>query len=57
MIGMWLLGLGEFDLDGSYSEGPDVLLCWFMFWFASFLVLVVFMNMLIAIMGETFSNV
>jgi len=57
MIAMWLLGLGEFDLDDSYSEGPNVMLCWFMFMLASFLVLTVFMNMLIAIMGETFSNV
>jgi hypothetical protein len=54
---MWLLGLGEFDLENSYTEGPNVGLCWFMFVLASFLILVTFMNMLIAIMGDTFGNV
>jgi hypothetical protein len=54
---MWLLGLGEFDMDDSYSEGTNVMLCWFMFCMATFLILTVFMNMLIAIMGDTFSNV
>lgn len=58
---MWLLGLGEFDLgdteEDTYAAGPNVVLCWIMFIMASFLVLTVFMNMLIAIMGETFSQV
>jgi len=57
LLNTWLLGVGEFNLDDSYSEGPNVLLCWFMFWFASFLILTVFMNMLIAIMSDTFANV
>lgn len=57
IIAVWLLGLGEFDLDNSYSEGPDKFMCWFMFCFATFLILVVFMNMLIAIMGQTYSDV
>jgi len=49
--------MGEFDIDGTYSEGPNNVLCWFMFWLATFLILVVFMNMLIAIMSETYANV
>ena len=56
LIAMYLLGLGEFDLDGL-KEGPNVLLAWFFFLLGTFLLLVVFMNMLIAIMGETFAQV
>ena len=56
-MNMWLLGLGEFDLDDSYSEGPNAYLCWFMFILASFVIVITFMNMLIAIMGDTFGNV
>jgi hypothetical protein len=56
LISMYLLGLGEFDLDG-YSKGPDVYFAWGFFILGTFLVLVVFMNMLIAIMGDTFSRV
>ena len=57
MIAMYLMGLGEFaDMDG-YKEGPNVYIAWFFFLMGTFLVLVVFMNMLIAIMGDTFGNV
>ena len=56
LISMYLLALGEFDLDG-YKQGHDVSLAWIFFVMASFLLLLVFMNMLIAIMGETFSEV
>ena len=53
---MYLLALGEFDMDG-FKEGPNVYFAWFFFLLATFLVLVVFMNMLIAMMGETFGAV
>lgn len=53
---MYLLSLGEFDMDG-YKEGPNVAFAWFFFILATFVILVVFMNMLIAMMGETFGNV
>jgi hypothetical protein len=51
---MYLVALGEFDLDGL-SQGPDNYIAYVFFFLASFLLLVVFMNMLIAIMGDTFS--
>lgn len=56
VIAMYLLGLGEFDLDG-YKLGPNKNMAWAFFILASFLILVVFMNMLIAIMGDTFGQV
>jgi hypothetical protein len=55
-IAMYLMGLGEFDMDG-YSQGPNVWAAWIMFTLGTALVLVVFMNMLIAIMGDTFGRV
>ena len=55
-IAMYLMGLGEFDMDG-YSQGTNVYMTWGFFLMGTFLVLVVFMNMLIAIMGDTFGNV
>ena len=52
---VYRLALGDFNLD-MYSEGNDNYLVLIMFWtFASFLLLIHLLNMLIAIMGETFS--
>jgi hypothetical protein len=51
---MYLLMLGEFYIDG-YKSGSYSLLTWIFFMLATFIVLVVFMNLLIAIMSETFS--
>ena len=48
--------IGEFYLD-DFKSGPNSEIAWVYFVFASFVILVVFMNMLIAIMGETFSQV
>jgi hypothetical protein len=56
IIAMYLVALGEFDLDGL-MQGPDKYGAWIFFLLGSFLLLVVFMNMLIAIMGDTFSYV
>ena len=53
---MYLTSLGEFDSEG-YSDGPNSSLAYLFFFLATFLVLVVFMNMLIAIMGDTFATV
>ena len=58
LISMWLLGTGEFNTDNqAYSKGPYKALAYFFFLLATFVVLIVFMNMLIAIMGETFAEV
>jgi len=56
LISAYFMGLGEFAYDG-YSYGPNKFSAWSMFLLATFLSCVVFMNMLIAIMGETFGEV
>lgn len=56
LISAYFMGLGEFAYDG-YSVGPNKYSAWAMFLLATFLSCVVFMNMLIAIMGETFGDV
>jgi hypothetical protein len=57
LVSVYLLGaLGDFD-SGLYSEGPDKYAAMTMFLLALFIIAVVFMNMLIAIMGETFAQV
>jgi hypothetical protein len=56
LISAYFMGLGEFAYDG-YSFGPNKFSAWSMFLLATFLTCVVFMNMLIAIMGETFGDV
>lgn len=53
---VYMLALGEFSTD-NYNNGPNKVICWFMFMLASFLIVVVFMNMLIAIMGDTYAHV
>jgi len=51
---MWLLGLGEFSIDG-YGSGTDKYDAWLFFILATFLIMIVFMNMVIAIMTATFA--
>lgn len=55
MIHAYLTGLGDFNKD-NYSIADDVIV-WIMFLLATFLVQLVFMNMLIAIMGESFGRI
>lgn len=55
MIHAYLTGLGDFNKD-NYSISDDVIV-WVMFLLATFLVQLVFMNMLIAIMGESFGRI
>ena len=45
--------LGAFD-SGKFTNGFDKIAAMSMFLLATFIIAVVFMNMLIAIMGETF---
>lgn len=55
-IAVYLMCLGEFDTDG-YSQGPNQYAAWVAFVLATFIVLVVFMNIIIAIMTESFNKV
>ena len=57
IISVYMMGaLGDFE-SAAYTVGCDHLSVTFMFILATFIICVVFMNMLIAIMGETFGNV
>ena len=57
LISQYLLGLGEFTSLDDFSEGPQVGMCYFFFIFATFIVQLVMLNMLIAIMGDTFDKI
>ena len=48
--------LGEFNTDG-FSMHPDTAELYFLFVFTTFITQVTFLNMLIAIMGDTFDKV
>jgi hypothetical protein len=57
LVSVYQLGaLGAFD-SGLYTKGPGRYRAMFMFVVATFFIQVVFMNMLIAIMGDTFAQV
>lgn len=57
LIGVYLIALGEFASMDSYSSGPNKISAWLMFMSATFLLLIVFMNMLIVIVSQTFETV
>lgn len=52
-----MLSQGDFKYDNYSDVKGDKKLLWASFLMATFLLVVVFMNMLIAIMGETFAQV
>jgi hypothetical protein len=56
MICIYQLALGDFQYDGFIKSKYDFLL-WGAFVLCTFLMIVVFMNMIIAIMGNTFGEV
>ena len=56
VVNQYLLGLGEFQYD-AFASSPSGPLIWSLFLFSTFLTQVTFMNMLIAIMSNTFSRV
>jgi hypothetical protein len=57
IVSTYMLGaLGDFDIT-VFNDGPDKYIALSMFLLATFIISVVFMNMLIAIMGETFGKV
>jgi hypothetical protein len=54
---IYLLGLGDFSTDDyELGDGSSTMLLWFFFIISSFLLLIHLLNMLIAIMGETFAQ-
>lgn len=55
LLSVYLINLGEYGLDG-YGEGPNVFLVFAMFIAATFLLIIVFLNMLVAIMGFIFND-
>ena len=57
LMDMYFIALGEFASMANYSKGHNSIIAWIMFILATLIMLVVFMNMLIAIMGDTFGNV
>lgn len=56
-LSMYLLSLGEFNSMDGYSGGFNVNSCWFMFILATIILLLLFMNMVIAVMSEPFEDV
>jgi len=60
-MNQYLLALGEFDTENFSMSGDDMLpnagLNWFFFVLATFITQITIMNMLIAIMGDTFGKV
>lgn len=57
IIAMYLMSLGEFDYGGNYGQGPDSKTAWVFFILGTYLTLIVFMNVLIAIMGDSYGRV
>ena len=51
-----MLGLGDFRMDG-FEHHPEWAVVWVFFLAATFFTQVVFLNMLIALMGDTFAKV
>ena len=56
IMNQYMLSLGEFDTDNFSDDGSDVMI-WLLFMITTFIVQITFLNMLIAIMGDTFDKV
>lgn len=56
MMNQYMLSLGEFDTENFKLRGHDVIV-WMLFIATTFITQITFLNMLIAIMGDTFSRV
>ena len=52
----YMLSLGEFAMDG-FGDSPQVILCYVLFLLATFITQITFLNMLVAIMGDSYSKV
>lgn len=56
VVQIYFVSIGENSYD-SFSTGANVKSTWLMFLLATFVNSILFMNMLIAIMGDTFGQV
>ena len=56
LINQYMLSLGEFDTE-QYLEAGDDVIVWLVFIATTFITQITFLNMLIAIMGDTFARV
>ena len=57
-VHMYNLAIGDYDTDNFENKGITIkLFLWIVFFLATFMLQVVFMNMLIAIMGNTFDEI
>lgn len=57
-IHMYILAVGDYDTDAFSNKGEiNQAVIWMVFFAATFMLQVTFMNMLIAIMGNTFDEV
>lgn len=52
-VASYLVGLGQFNPD---YNGPNAILCWIMFLLSTIVSLIIFMNMIIAQMGDSFEE-
>ena len=56
VLNQYILALGEYATDNfDYGEGEDAPVLWLFFMVSTFLTSVIMLNMMIAIMGETFN--
>jgi hypothetical protein len=56
-LAIWLLMLGEFNMEGIHNGPLGGYICWMFFIIGSFMLIVVCLNMLIGIMSDTFKKV
>ena len=56
LYNQYMLSLGEFSID-NFDDNPQTFLCYCIFLLATFITQITFLNMLIALMGDTFGRV
>jgi hypothetical protein len=57
IIYVYHIALGEFQYDESFfGTGPQNIICWFLFVLSSGFLMIIMLNLLIAIIGDTFAR-
>ena len=56
MLNQYILTIGDYDTEAFRMEGGDIII-WCLFIMATFITQITFLNLLIAIMGDTFDRV